>query len=539
MAKIRLDKFDGGLADNWWEDSQINMSAKNNQIVSGTQNPFTNPGFYSPGVNELTDLAQQSNISSMTNTCVRFLTFDDNKYYTTTGTSIFYFIDDSIGIIGGGTILGTADTSSNFPTTIAANDTGAAVHVTGAHTSQKFDDAILYQVNGASCIWFFWRDNTDGDAGVYKLGDNGISSSDYWSVSTTNGFVFPAVNVNFPIIPIVSSNGYAYIAQKNVVHKLDGTTDGGATGTITANVLKFPASEMIVDMVEAGNKVYMLKKPSFSKADTTGRVSRKCGVSVWNRVSTVVSAESYIPISGVQDVFNIIYADTLYVFAVNNLGNIVLMRYNGQAFVPEKEINVYDYSNTSGNGRPANRGAVMLYHDGIVWKDGKGMLMYYDIPKKALHILEYRTTYTGGAIIASGIKTILESYKVSSTNHFAQFDYGTNTFDAGGVTTYFPNIQLPKLSTINGVTIFCTIPSGAPSAGSVAGNFFPNMSSSAGSYSLNPSTQINNGSLWIPFHIANVNTIQMTMLFDGSVDRRYHPLVYAIEFDYTPTSKLK
>ncbi len=536
MAKLRIDKFDGGLAERWWESDNVNRSAQQNQIVSGNQNPFIGKGFYVPGSNEFADLAQLSNISSHSNPAKKFISFDNNKYDTTTGTETFYIIDGTVGIVAytGAKVLGTADTASNFPDPLAA--TGSH----GAHTTFVYDDMVRYQVNDSPALWFFYRDNTDGDGTVYQLFASGMAAENYWSNSATGGFVFAAADVKYPIIAEVADNGYMYVAQASAIHKYDGTAAGGSTGTVTADVLVFESSKTIVDMKDYAGKMWILTKPIDNKSGgSTGRVQRDIGVTVWNRSSTIVATENYFSIKDLQDVYSIWIGKTgLYVFGFGTNGNTVLLKLYNNGFKKVRDIH------SSNNGKPANRGAVVSFENGFMWQTSLGTLFYFDEyangGEGALHIVEYHTDFTGGALISFGQNTVLKSFKnAGGTQKFSLTDFSTNTYNAGGLTVFFPPMELPKLSRLNSVSLYFVLPSGAPSANSITGSIFKNYSSTGiASYTVNPSTDINNGMKYIPLSSENCNAIQVSMLFDGTVDLRYHPQLYAIEIDYTPTSKL-
>lgn len=151
-----------------------------------------------------------------------------------------------------------------------------------------------------------------------------------------------------------SDNGFMYIFTSDGVHKLDGTTIGGVSGTLTPYVLQFPEFHTLTDAIEYRSNFYIVVHQQ--KVDTTDTTQTNytipAGVYVWNRLSGVIQMRDYIPVKGIREI-NKIYVSSnnaLRLITTSSSGIVQIRQLTGTSFEVIKELGI---------------GSAPQYHDGL------------------------------------------------------------------------------------------------------------------------------------------------------------------------------
>lgn len=101
-----------------------------------------------------------------------------------------------------------------------------------------------------------------------------------------------------------ADNGFCYVFASNAVHKIDGSTIGGEFGISTKNVLLFPEYFRITDAIDFRSRLYIAvhNYPVTVQDTNLNNYRGGCGIYVWNRVSTQLSAADFIELPGVREI---------------------------------------------------------------------------------------------------------------------------------------------------------------------------------------------------------------------------------------------
>lgn len=101
-----------------------------------------------------------------------------------------------------------------------------------------------------------------------------------------------------------ADNGFAYLFADNAIHKLDGTITGGEYGAWTKNVILFPSYFRITDALDYRSRMYVAvhQYPVTVGTTSLNNYTGKCGIFVWNRISTQLSGTDFIELPGVREI---------------------------------------------------------------------------------------------------------------------------------------------------------------------------------------------------------------------------------------------
>lgn len=549
MPQIIINEWDGGIAPRYWQGNNLVKLGADNQYADSTANPLTYLGFISPANDSFTTLANADNTNLGDKDIITFLAIDDNNV-DATGTSFYMGGGQKIGAIdltGTGTVVVAAE----FPHTINAS---AGTH--SAHGAETVQDMVHYQINGSRRLLYFYTDNVDGDMGSYDLASS-FTADDaneaVWSTAT-GGSVFDNGSNNVgAIIAEVADNGFLYVANANVIHKFDGTTAGGATGTVTPNVLDLEPTRKIIDMQDSRGFMWIATTDAATSGVEGSTQQRNVTVLIWNRSSTLSNIDDSIPIDGITRIHNLfIHRGIAHCFTTGYDDVVQLRRYNGSRFEVIKEIGIEGTV-----GKPANRHSILTIGEGILWLTDKGRIYYYgkiireQQDSGLYHIGDLTSFSTGGALIRSDKDSLYVSW---SNTGVTKLISAWTPFLATGV----PNTgtfrtkwhQLPKLSRVTGVTFFWPVIGSGPD-----NNFqFDLYTNFSGARSNNETMQINHqdapnghgniGYKYFPLggkDFSNVNAIQIQWAWStaGSISVAGSIRPSRIEIDYEPINKVK
>lgn len=403
--------------------------------------------------------------------------------------------------------------------------------------------------------------NTSGtQSGVHTIGITGALFNTAMSsaVNYASTIIDPAVR----IVNLVADNGFMYFGNRNHFNKFDGSTSGGANGTITPDVLTLSKSRAIIDAIDGAGNMWILTRPNWVRAlqandDNLTSTSREISVLIWDRQSTNVNISDNIRIEDVQDAYFMYMHDSNpYVFTKGANKIVQLRAYNGKKFVIVAEI-ANTSSGSTYQGIPASKNSIVPYMNGFLWQDLDGNIYWYGDTnpigeeglrfgltlKKSFFWVGRNITATSG--LASSIIPITGSriaiaYSNSDLQRLRIWDGMDSGSAASDITTFLPPLELPKLSTIMGVTIFFadivnvstgTIP--VDIYNSYTKTTAPNKVSTI----IDLDVDIPRGWLYIPVSMINSNVVIIGI---GSVITETvgsSPQIQRIEVEYEQTSK--
>lgn len=521
----------GGLAPRYYGDLPYSSSnqalriiGSENQYAKGVVNPIAKLGYLSPANGTFT-----ATTGDVTTVC---------------GASIADSVNSKGYFFERGTKMLEIDSFTDLALT--ANRTIASA--TGS-------DLEIYSVNGARKLFYSYQKASGGDIGIY---DFASTYNDTWlSATCTSGFLLGPTN-NHKMI--VADNGFMYILDGSALHKIDGTTGGGVNGTATNNVLLFPAFFQLIDGIDHRGKIFIAMMQSsrdlYFGTTNVSLVSEKCGVYVWDRQSTTVTMSDYIPIDGIREIRNIFsFRGVPHCFTVSSSRYTQLRRYNGNEFEVIKEFSFEDY--------PRFPDSVHVNGDLIIWLGNSGEIHTYgkihsSLPEQTYEIGDMSGisgfSY-GGALLginasestSAGLSTTPEGYYLSiktSTGDIkkwyphAQSPASTTQNPATG-NFYTLVKQLPKLSLVNGVTIFYPPISTSGSTAAMYLDIYLNQSSTTWGQITLTRDDAARGWKYIPIGQANVNSIQLGITWNTSSGISFAITPSYAKIDYIPTGKLK
>lgn len=329
----------------------VSSNGRNNRMPSGTLspdegavfNPFIRSGYMSPGT---------SNSTSVT---------FDNALGGTPECAIYDPINDDFYIADGGTQLYKGDGISDTALTRSVNITGAEIK-----------DLAIYSVNDVPKLFVMYKDSSgDAEIAISSLPYDSAADDVTWLSATVSGAFSDDANGDIFLVP--ADNGLAYLFNEYAVHTIDGTSSGGANGTVTQNTLLFPGNFRLVDAIDTGGNLIIgvHQFTTDTRNPNPGYVfggPTECGIYVWDRRTTVVGTKDYIKLPGVRQISKIYQAPSgsirLMVTTTKNLNEI--REYDGYGF---RTIAV-----TGSNTFPVYRHSVKTMDNMVIWNGRDGMI---------------------------------------------------------------------------------------------------------------------------------------------------------------------
>lgn len=556
--EIIIDDWYGGLSPKFWQTNANARKSKEgaiNQYQLGVVNPMFYPGLLVPGSGTYTNLTNIDQLSSNDVRVIKFVLVDDNNVGGT-GTSLYFGSENLIEAadISSDTII----SASEFPYTINATAAGSVADHS-SHTNERVNDLVLYQLNGAQRLWYFYVDSADGDGSTYDLlssftADTGGTDSDDAFSRAVNGLVLDngvaggSTTDERAIVAEVADNNLMYVMNINNVHQFDGTTAGGSTGTITQNVLQFDVSKKIIDAKDGlGNMWIAVSQFRTSAAVSLANSERFCMVYVWNRRSDFEVAENVVIIKGVSDVYNIFFHRSVpHIFTRSTRGIIELRRLIGGRFEVIKEVGDSGY-------QPANRHSVITFGLGILWTADNGKIMYFGRAfdgqrSESLYQMGESpadaTSSDTGALVRVSDSEVYLSFNDGTTERVSVWDPFATTAQADATEFLSMIYDLPKLSEVTGVTVFYPPQSAGASANDLRVALYKNFDNQrigGDFYDIDGADDGARGWKYFPLsglNFKNINTIQIGLTFAGgnTIDQSITP--YRVIIHYRRTSKL-
>tara|TARA_R100001086_G_C11848217_1_gene261028 strand:- start:16223 stop:18580 length:2358 start_codon:yes stop_codon:yes gene_type:complete len=301
-----------------------------------------------------------------------------------------------------------------------------------------------------------------------------------WSSSLATGQFNSELNGDFAFMRL-ADNGFAYVFAGNQVHKIDGNTTGGTDGTITKNVLLFPEYFRIPDAVDYRSNLYIAvhQYPTTTNTTTLNTYSGKCGIYVWNRVSTQLSSADFIEIPGIREIKKI-YASPdgvikLITISDNGITQVRQFGYNdsgGVVFPVVRELGIGGYPQIPDGCTVAGDKTMWLANNGYLYCEKDNYVTkLHEISAPGTTSTGLAENITSGAVLYgsdtetadTGLRSnkqgIVVSYDDSGVTHEKIYPFDIKTGANGAQTphqgdVYTPVFYIPTTSVVRRVRIY-------------------------------------------------------------------------------------
>lgn len=426
-------------------------------------------------------------------------------------------------------------------------------------------DFEIYTLNGVRQLFYSYRRDSDnsGDVGAYPL--TGTGWNDDWLSADCNGAFELGEN---QIVLTLADNGFMYILDGSALHKVDGTVNGGANGTVTPNVLLFPATFQLLDALDLKGMLWIAIIRSTGDITygtySTVATNNYCGVYVWDRQSTQVTMTDFIPIEGVREIRNIFsFRGVPACFTVSNTRYTQLRIYDGNEFKIVQELGFQAYPRFKDSLCNNGETITWLSNNGIVYTYGSsepGMNdALYKIGDMTGHITAEKTFSYAGAILgvnssescSTGYNPTPQAYYLGLRDSTAT-DYkylvrrwhpysvnlsaGTQYPLAGGFYSIIK--MLPKLSFVKAITINFLPESYASSSTEVLDiDIYFNQSSTSWGTTTLTRADASRGYKYIPIGKSGVNSVQIGLNWKTANSLTYSINTTFAEIDYNLKTK--
>lgn len=445
---------------------------------------------------------------------------------------------------------------------------------TGALPTGITAGTVYYVISAGLATSTFQISATKGGAAVNTSGTQsgthtlypalqteGMSAATGYSASMILPNVLKNAHPKRRISAVTSDNGFCYFSNGSLLHKFDGTSSGGTNGTITGSVLSLSVNREILDMVDNGGRLWILtRNVSSSVASATNNAGSKPSVVIWNRQSTIVNVEDNITI-GALEVYGIYsHNGVVYVFAKGYDGLNKLYGFDGKNFQVVADIGSLNSVADLGNGQEVGipvygSSSVLTLSNGFSWTDPNSNVFWYGLetnesPRRTLHWISRVSTAdtnsggSGFCITGNSSVQIYSTYVTSSAVKFSYVDVLDASSDivAAGIATYTSAVELPKLSTIDGVTIFFRENTNADTATTtvkIYNSWVKNSGANLVTKTIDHDVDIPRGWVYFPVSMINSSIVQLSFTYNGTTTVANSPQITRIEVDYTPTNKRK
>jgi len=524
MAKLPIDLSGRkGLSNNNSQPVANNYSAENGSIVGGTFNPFIREGYLSPASGTVSTVA-------MDNTPVDMV------------SSLYDPENDHIWLL---------DSNGQLFKGTSTTDVALTREVDLAGTSL---DTADYIVNGARKMFIAYRNGAgDADLAISNFPWDTGTDDLTWLTATVTGQFSNDLALNDDVILVPADNGFMYMCMINQIHKIDGTSGGGASGTTTANVVVFPNNFSIVDAVDYRGSLFAAvhQYTKHTRVSTIALLKGNppVGVIIWNRRSTVVGLDDYIPIPDAKAIHSLYISPNANLRAIvtTSSGMVEIKEFTGSSFRTIQQVTYGDY--------PVRRKSVQVMGNMTYFMSKLGVLYAHGSlsPGKPEGLYKIYTAATPHA--TNGSSVILPIGGDTTVPPAMYFDYFTagsaravrrlaiQTFagqysseNAGAGNVFTPVFDLPLMSTVKYIDVYTYKSVNATSDEMGQVKVYFNNSSSAFKTESVTEAKLNRGYFRIELNKAFVDSIQLEIIADtgetmGTDD--FAPSIAVV--DYEPT----
>lgn len=604
----------GGLADKWagelisptQTNSQTNYTTKDGEMMFGNFNPIKRKGYMSPNANTFVTVTPEVSFTVLmaasqvddVNSDIYFFengtklhkadSFDDLALsddrtissgigvdlaiYTLNGNrSLFYSFEQSgIPKIGVKDLVATlaptftANTGTDF---ITIQDNGwvlwenRQVWLTSTGTLPAgLSTAVAYYLKGVSGFTAQLSltaggaaiDITDTGTGVHSIS---LFIDAWFADSANTSAIKPKM--------IISGDGFMYGLFKNSVHRIDGTSVGGANGTVYQDVLLAPSYFYFSNGIDyRGNLYLVIQKNSqyqnqYLLNDNANSFNSEVGVYIWNRQSTFFNTSDFIPVLGVLSIHSIFVAPNGKVRIICRASNKTtqIREFNGTSFVVLKELGITSYPNYDDS--------VVVANGFTIWQGSDTRIYYYGKEPGDVNeflfvpaLLGTVTTSKGGAIAYADGGTLqadgLDSLYVSlydGTNYIVRkvSPHSDGTYNSASVvraagTPYTGTKLLPRLSTVKHIDVYFAVlgvQTTSLTTEEATISIYFNESATAWATKSITRTDLNKGLFSIEVNKPFINSIQFSITWSanqiGTTD--FCPSVAVVNYEVTTTIK--
>lgn len=515
MAQLSVDfSFVGGLVPAFYTNRgdyvpnpENAILGANNQCADGIFNPTIRPGFLAPANQEFTNHAPDN----------AFVGNPRGFAYDSLNSELILFENDKqVFYSSGAGFTDKGDLDSGVPTGT---------------------DVALYQVNGVPTAFIGYQNAGGGDLWKATLPISSATAVQTWFSGTTSGGA--ALSNSRDVHLEVADDGFMYIGNENVIHRLDGSTAGGANGTAYLNRIIFDASLLITDMHSTGGFLYVaIRDDGAAPRSLTAANGRRCGIYIWDKRTTVASTESYIPLEGAATVLKITSTDegVPVIFVKTTDNNLQIRKFNGITFKLVRELSI--------NSAPLYKGSVSTVGSMIEWVGGVDGIFYsFGVPYEGAKESLYKIGKTPGTVVSA------HAYFAYNKKRFVGHNDGALKVDSweplatgAGVNPYQGDIYtkqfyLPPKSTVKELTIYCQVTgTGATTIATL--KMYKNGSTSAFKTEAITATDASRGYVYIPINQQNINQIQFEIEYptaDLINDDAFYPSAGLLEYELTKT----
>lgn len=268
-----------------------------------------------------------------------------------------------------------------------------------------------------------------------------------------------------------SPNGFVYWFTGSRVHKFDGGTTGGISGTFTPDILTFPSYIKCIDVVDTNSMGYIaIESSAYSNGDTRTFPPDTIGVYAWNYQSILSTIANYYPAPGARNIKRIF---------LNSQGQIRLITIGEDRFTEVRGLVNGQYQilfRLGLNAFPALRDSFAYLNNMCTWLGNDGFIYALGqanpTAKESIFKIGNSNglkvgTYTPGVFIAGNKNSsqsqdgIFISYNDSTSGnklvHWYPHGVGTiNTIaqTANGGNVYSLALQFPTLGKVNYIRLF-------------------------------------------------------------------------------------
>ena len=497
------------------------------------------------GQTERTDLPS-------TTTPFRYSTSTKGNTITIIGSSIYDSVNDDFYFAERGQRIFKGDTLDDVELAQALD--------LGTTGTPIIMDLEIYQVNAEKKLFYVYKTGGNMNVGIATLPF--ASNNNTWLTATVSGFFTNALTND--AFMRVADNGYAYLFQDNNVHKIDGTSDGGTNGTVSANILRFPIYYQIVDAVDYRGNMYIGIHQSTEAVFSAGVSERtnsiSCGVYIWNRDVALTSIRDIIPLIGVKQIRKLYVSPSgeLRLHVINSENISEIRKYNGSNFVPIEEIGYNAHAQYHDTITNIGGLTVWIGNNGNIYAHGKISPFDNEALYKIGDLPETNSSSGNGAILFGGTNTNssttgFKSYKTGLYVTYTTYSdgspkikawdiYGTG---ASGVNpsqeqgdVYTLVTMLPMMSTVHYIDLYCFPNSGSGSTTAGTVKIYFNQSSTAWASKTITRDMAAKGYITIDVDKQYVNSIQIEIEFStsslvGSLD--FAPSMAIVDYSITST----
>lgn len=543
IQKLILDLSGrGGLSDSFPgtltslsttpDTANINLryKAEEGQMVSGLFDPLSYDGYMSPAITGVVECTPQVS-------------------FTVPISS------SEVDVINGNVYLFEAGTKLHIGTSFDDVTFADDRTISGATGT----DLAIYQINGVRHLFYSYNHTTpEARIGIKNLDTNAFTDNWLGTGGTVTNTFSMSSSAALKMIP--SGDGFMYILNKNKVHRVDGTTLGGSTGTIYRDLLTAPDSYFFTHGIDYRSNLYIVVQKNTYWASSpygTNQVNGDCGVYIWNRQSTFFNTSDFIPLFGVKSVRSIFVSPggKIRLFCVGTNNNTQIREYTGNSFALIKEL--------PPKAAPLYQDSVSVVDGFTVWM-GQDTRMYYygnENPREKEFLFcpaqaSTNASASGGAILFATAQAFStagrhgfytsyydgSSYLVRKIFPFATATVNSNNMAKNTVNTYSPVKFLPRMSNVKHLDIYLKQQNFTENLSTVEGSvtIYFNQSTTAWATKNITRGDINKGYISIEINKPYINAIQLGIANNNNVNKGIADVAtsFAVVY-YEPTTTIK